>query len=403
MQEHEISQIVYNALDMVNANAVRKFQTPPETLIGPGALALIGEAVKTRGMNKVFIALDEVVAKLGLAEGLRRSLDRNGIEYCESQQEPGEPQSDFIEREACRFVESGCEGVVAVGGGSVLDASKAIAILAANPGLSVRDLMMPENIRKRRSTFIAIPTTAGTGSEATNVTVITDSKTQHKQVIVHPDLVPDLALIDACLTLRVPPFYTAATGIDALVHAIEAYVAKQATPMTSALAYQAIRLIGEFLPTAVGQGDNVDAREAMALASFMAGVAFSNAGLGLTHAMAHQIGPRYKLPHGEANAILLPSVMIFNELVCKKAFVDIGLALTGERLTAPEVIRAIQKLIVDIGLPANLSVVGGREEDFVEFAEMALMDTTLATNPRTASREQIIKVYQHALTRQPAV
>ncbi len=403
MQEHEISQIVYHALDMMNANAVRTFQTPPETLIGPGAIARIGEAVKARGMGKVYVALDEIVANLGLAEGVRRSLHNHGIDFCESLHKPGEPQSDLIENEACRFVESGCDGVVAVGGGSVLDAAKAIAVLAANPGLVVADLMVPANIQKRRSVFIAVPTTAGTGSEATNVTVITDSKTQHKQVIVHPDLVPDLALIDACLMLRVPPFFTAATGIDALVHAIESYIAKQATPMTRALSYQAIRLIGEALPIAVGQGDNVEAREAMALASYMAGVAFSNAGLGLTHAMAHQIGPRYKLPHGEANAILLPSVMVFNELVCKKAFTDIGLALTGEILAAPAVIHAIQKLIVDIGLPVNLAVVGGREEDFVGFAELALKDTCITTNPRTASREQIIKVYQHALTRQLAV
>ena len=289
--------------------------------------------------------------------------------------------------------------MVAIGGGSALDAAKAIALLAANPELTVNDLLDPTRIRKHRAPLIAIPTTAGTGSEATNVTVITDSSNHHKRVIGHPSLVPDLALIDSCLMLRVPPYFTAATGIDALTHSIEAYVATKATPLTRALAYQAIHLIGEALPIATGQGNNVEARESMALASYMAGVAFSNAGLGLTHSMAHQIGPRYGIPHGVANSILLPSVMRFNELVCKKEFSDIGLALTGEIMPSHAVIDAIQRLVVDVGLPPNLAAAGGKEEDFDTLADEALKDYCIATNPRTVSKAQIIEVYQHALHR----
>lgn len=399
LKEQDVGQVVYRALDLMNARAVKEFQLPPDTYIGPGAIARIGEALASRGIKNVFIVIDEVVDGLGLAEGMYRSLAYSDIKCCDCRQPAGEPQSDVVEKEAKRFIDSGCDGMVAIGGGSALDAAKAIALLAANPELTVNDMLDPTRIRNHRAPLIAIPTTAGTGSEATNVTVITDSSNHHKRVIGHPSLVPDLALIDSCLMLRVPPYFTAATGIDALTHSIEAYIATKATPLTRALAYQAIHLIGEALPIATGQGNNVEARESMALASYMAGVAFSNAGLGLTHSMAHQIGPRYGIPHGVANSILLPSVMHFNELVCKKEFSDIGLALTGEIMPSHAVIDAIQRLVIDVGLPPNLAAAGGKEEDFETLADEALKDYCIATNPRTVSKAQIIEVYQHALHR----
>ncbi len=399
LKEQEVSQIVHRTLDLMSAQAVREFRLPPDTYLGAGAIARTGEALAAKGIRTVFVVIDEVVDSLGLAEGLYRSLESGGICPCNCRPPAGEPQSDMVEEEAKRFTESGCDGMIAIGGGSAIDAAKAIALLAANPGLRVNDLLDPSRVRNARAPLIAAPTTAGTGSEATNVTVITDSGNHHKRVIAHPSIVPDLALIDACLMLRVPPRVTAATGVDALTHSVEAYVATRATPLTRALAYQAIRLIGEALPVAVGRGDNVEARESMALASYMAGVAFSNAGLGLTHSMAHQIGPRYNLPHGVANSILLPSVMRFNELVCKKAFCDVGLALTGEIMPPREVINVVQQFIIDVGLPANLAEAGGRAEDFDAFAEDALKDYCLPTNPRTVSKAQIVQVYQHALQR----
>jgi alcohol dehydrogenase len=396
LHEQDISRVVYRTLDLMNAQAIREFRLPPDTYIGAGAVACIGNAVAERGIRTVFIVIDEVVADLGLAEGIYRSLAQHDIRCCECRQPAGEPHSATVEKEAGRFIESGCEGMIALGGGSAIDAAKTIATLAANPGLTVRDLLDPARIRNKRLALIAVPTTAGTGSEATSVAVITDAVSRHKQVIAHPTLTPDLALIDACLMLRVPPHVTAATGIDALTHAIEAYVATKATPPTRALSYQAIRQIGEALPVAVGRGDNVQARESMSLASYMAGVAFSNAGLGLTHSMAHQIGPRSNLPHGVANAILLPSVMRFNQLVCKKDFRDIGLALTGEIMAAHEVIDSVERLIRDVGLPAGLMEAGGKAGDFDAFAAEALKDYCIATNPRAASKEQIAEVYRRA-------
>ena len=397
MNEHDVTQIVFQALDIMNAQAVKEFQVPPATYIGGGAIARIGEAVAARGIANAFIVIDEVVDKLGLAEGMFRSLNKSGIAYCECKQPAGEPQSALVEQEAKRFTESGCTGMIAIGGGSAMDAAKGIAVLAANPGLAVADLLDASRIRNRRAPLIAVPTTAGTGSEATCVTVIGDQKTHRKQVIAHPSLVPDLALIDACLMLRVPPNVTAATGIDALTHSVEAYVATKATPLTKALAFQALKLIGEALPVAVGQGHNIGARESMALASYMAGMAFSNAGLGLTHSMAHQIGPRYGIPHGMANALLLPSVMEFNKLVCRKEYREIGLALTGKLLTASESIAVIQRLTLELGLPRNLAAVGGKAEDFETLADAAMQDYCLPTNPRTVSKQQIVETYLHAL------
>ncbi|MDR2819811.1 MAG: iron-containing alcohol dehydrogenase [Desulfovibrio sp.] len=400
LKEQEIGQIVYRTVDLMNAQAVREFQLPPDTYIGAGAIARIGEAVAARGISNAFVVIDEIVDNLALAEGMYRSLEYSGVRHILCRQPAGEPQSHIVEREAGVFIESGCDGMIAIGGGSAIDAAKAIVLLAANPGLTVNGMLDKTRIRKHRAPLIAVPTTAGTGSEATNVTVITDSSEHHKRVIVHPSLVPDLAVIDACLMLVLPPHVTAATGIDALTHSIEAYVATMGTPLTRALAYQAILLIGAALPVATGQGGNVQARESMALASYMAGVAFSNAGLGLTHSMAHQIGPRYKIPHGVANSILLPSVMRFNELVCKKAFCDVGLALTGEIMSSGKTIDVVQQFIVDVGLPANLAAAGGKEEDFASFADDALKDYCIATNPRTVSREQIIEIYRHAMQRE---
>ncbi len=407
MNEQDVSGIVYQTVDLMNSQTVRSFSVPPDTLIGPGAIARIGEAIAARRIAHVFVVIDAMLDQAGLAEGMFRSLRRHDVGCTVYRQKPGEPETTTVEAIAEALAYARCDGVVAFGGGSTLDAAKAAIVLAANPELRIgemaafleRSLSDRSLVVRRRIPFIAVPTTAGTGSEATNVTVITDSADHVKHLIVHPDMIPDLAVIDACLTLGVPPHFTAATGIDALTHAIEAYVATRATPLTKALAYRAVTLIGEALPIAVGQGSDVRARESMMLASYMAGIAFSNAGLGLSHAMAHRIGPAYNIPHGVANAIMLPSVMHFNQLVCKRAFAEIGHALSGNILEAQQAIEHVQRLIVELGLPANLREAGGKTEDFAGFAQAALDDSCLETNPRTASQAQIAEVFRHAYER----
>lgn len=399
MQEREISQIITHTVDMMNALSVRQFSLPPNTYIGAGAIARTGEAIEKCGVRRVLVLTDELLEKLGLPEGMYRALDYSHIEYSVFCMPMGEPKSDDVEAAARQAAASGCGAIVAFGGGSALDAAKAVALLLANPGTAVSDLEDAAHILPRTMPLVAVPTTAGTGSEATTVTVITDSVRHVKRILIHDSLMPDLAIIDACLMLGVPQHVTAATGMDALSHAIEAYVASGATSMTQALAYRAISLIGEALPIVVGKGSDVAAREAMALASYMAGIAFSNAGLGLCHAMSHQIGATYNIAHGVANAIMLPSVMNYNQLVCKKSYPEIGLALSGRMMDATETIRCVQQLIVDIGLPANLVEAGARKEDFPRFAEDALKDPCLTANPRTACKEEIVGVYLHAYHR----
>ena len=399
MQEREVGQIVTHTVDMMNALSVRQFSLPPNTYIGAGAIARTGEAIEKCGVHRVLVLTDEMLEKMGLPEGMYRALNYSNIQYTVFCMPIGEPKSADVEAAARQAAESGCGAIVAFGGGSALDAAKAVALLLANPGTTVSDLEDSAHILPRTMPLVAVPTTAGTGSEATTVTVITDSVRHVKRILVHDSLMPDLAIIDACLMLGVPQHVTAATGMDALSHAIEAYVASGATSMTQALAYRAISLIGEALPIVVGKGSDVAAREAMALASYMAGIAFSNAGLGLCHAMSHQIGATYNIPHGVANAIMLPSVMHYNQLVCKKTYPEIGLALSGRMMDAAETIRCVQQLIVEIDLPANLIEAGARKEDFSRFAEDALKDPCLAANPRTASKDQIVGVYLHAYHR----
>lgn len=404
MEPNTIAAVVHETLDLYNARQAREFSVPPSTHIGPGALARCGEAAADMGITRLFILFDATLHRMGTGPSLFRSLLAAGVEHELYIYEGGEPNSDTVYAAVEKIAQAGCDGVLAFGGGSVLDAGKAAVLLASNPGSKVADLGCKSPRLKRKIPFICVPTTAGTGSEATDVSVITDSQQHLKQVVMNHGFLPDLAIIDACLTLDVPPHITAATGVDALTHAIEAYVAQGVTPLTRGLAYRAITLIGEALPLAVGQGQNIEARESMMLASTMAGMAFSNAGLGLCHAMAHPLGATCKVPHGLANAMLLPSVMRFNKLVCKKEFPEIGHALTGQILDAEGAIQAVQGLILDVGLTATLQSVGSKPEDFDLLADEAMNDFCLPGNPRSTSKKQIVGVFMDAwkvgLTRQ---
>ena len=388
-----VQSALYQALDMMNARQVREFAVPPSTLMGPGAVSRCGQSLLDRGIERVFLMVDGGLHQAGMTQVLLRSLEQSGVAYEIWACPPGEPIDTDVNAAVTQLLQVQCDGVIALGGGSVLDAAKATALQAANPTLNFAELI-PSLRLKRRLPLIAIPTTAGTGSEATNVSVIIAMPQHRKQVLVHSLLIPDMAIIDACLTLGVPSHVTAATGIDALTHAIEAYVATNVTGLTRALAHRAITLIGQALPQAVGQGQDLAARESLMMASYMAGMAFSNAGLGLCHACAHQIGAAYGIAHGAANAIMLPQVMEFNRLVCKRTFAEIGHALTRETCDAAGTIRAIAQLIEDVGLGGNLASYGGQESDYAEFARAALQDVCIQSNPRTVTEAQIVALYR---------
>jgi alcohol dehydrogenase len=251
--------------------------------------------------------------------------------------------------------------------------------------------------------FLAINTTAGTASEMTRFCIITNTDTHVKMAIVDWRVTPNVAINDPLLMVGMPASLTAATGMDALTHAIEAYVSTIATPITDACAIQAIKLVANYLRPAVANGTNLEARDKMAYAEFLAGMAFNNASLGYVHAMAHQLGGFYNLPHGVCNAILLPEVCEFNKIACPQRYADIAVAL-GENIgslsainAADVAIAAIRKLSKDVGIPANLAELGVKECDFEVMGINAKKDACQLTNPRLASLQQVMGIFKAAL------
>ncbi|RJF05650.1 ethanolamine utilization ethanol dehydrogenase EutG [Escherichia coli] len=361
----------------------------------PGAVSSCGQQAQTRGLKHLFVMADSFLHQAGMTAGLTRSLAVKGIAMTLWPCPVGEPCITDVCAAVAQLRESGCDGVIAFGGGSVLDAAKAVALLVTNPDSTLAE-MSETSVLQPRLPLIAIPTTAGTGSETTNVTVIIDAVSGRKQVLAHASLMPDVAILDAALTEGVPSHVTAMTGIDALTHAIEAYSALNATPFTDSLAIGAIAMIGKSLPKAVGYGHDLAARESMLLASCMAGMAFSSAGLGLCHAMAHQPGAALHIPHGLANAMLLPTVMEFNRMVCRERFSQIGRALRTKKSDDRDAINAVSELIAEVGIGKRLGDVGATSAHYGAWAQAALEDICLRSNPRTASLEQIVGLYAAA-------
>ncbi|ECC0129246.1 ethanolamine utilization protein EutH [Salmonella enterica subsp. enterica] len=343
----ELQTALFQAFDTLNLQRVKTFSVPPVTLCGLGALGACGQEAQARGVSHLFVMVDSFLHQAGMTAPLARSLAMKGVAMTVWPCPPGEPCITDVCAAVAQLREAACDGVVAFGGGSVLDAAKAVALLVTNPDQTLSAMTERSTLRPRLP-LIAVPTTAGTGSETTNVTVIIDAVSGRKQVLAHASLMPDVAILDAAVTEGVPPNVTAMTGIDALTHAIEAYSALNATPFTDSLAIGAIAMIGKSLPKAVGYGHDLAARENMLLASCMAGMAFSSAGLGLCHAMAHQPGAALHIPHGQANAMLLPTVMGFNRMVCRERFSQIGRALTNKKSDDRDAIAAVSELIAAV-------------------------------------------------------
>jgi alcohol dehydrogenase len=290
-----------------------------------------------------------------------------------------------------------------LGGGSSHDCGKGIGLMMSNPGKDIRDF---EGLDKSTNPFvpyIAINTTAGTASEMTRFCIITNTTTHVKMAIVDWRVTAQVCIVDPVLMLGKPPALTAATGMDALTHAVEAYVSTIAEPITDACAIKAIELIAQYLPKAVALGADLEARDGMAWAEFLAGMAFNNASLGYVHAMAHQLGGFYNLPHGVCNAILLPVVEQFNLMAKAERFADIakamGVATAGMSTldAAQSAIEAIKTLSATVGIPPNLSVLGVKEADLKIMAENAKKDVCQLSNPRTATLDEVIGIFKAAL------
>lgn len=381
---------------------VFKFMVP-EIIFGKGTLGLIGESARRLGATKVFLVSDEGVSRAGWVEHAVKHLKQVGLDYQVWTEPTPNPKDYEVERGKEVYLDTGCDAVIGLGGGSAVDAAKAVALLATNGG-KIIDYEGVDKIERPLPPLICVATTAGAGAEVTQFTIIVDSERKVKMTIGSKSLVPDIAIIDPMVLSTIDATLTANTGMDALTHAIEAYVSVAATPITDVLALKAIRLVSSSLRASVASRTNTDAKNAMAMASLLAGVAMSNAILGAVHAMAHPLGGLLNLPHGEANAILLPHVMRFNMIACMDRYADIaqtmGVRIEGlsTREAAEKAIEAVERLCTDIGAAQKrLADYGLEEQHILELSKAAAGDVTLITNPRDATVEQIADIYRAAL------
>ena len=388
---------------MALADQTYGFYIPTVTLMGIGAHKELGEQIKSLGGKKPFICTDKGITKAGLTAQIAELIRKDaGVEPIIFDETIPNPTDKNVHDGLKIFKDKKCDMIISLGGGSSHDAGKGIGIVATNGG-NIRNYEGVNKSTKPMPPFIAINTTAGTASEMTRFCIITDTDRKVKMAIVDWRVTPNLAINDPLLMAGMPPLLTAATGMDALTHAIEAYVSTIATPVTDACALQAIDLISKYLRAAVANGQDMEARDKMAYAEYLAGMAFNNASLGHVHAMAHQLGGFYDLPHGVCNAILLPHVERFNMIAKMSRFADIARTLgepvdgLSQRAAAERALEAIKELSRDVGIPSGLKELGVKEKDLRVMAENAQKDACGLTNPRCPKLEEVIEIYRTAL------
>lgn len=374
---------------------------PTRNLFGEDSVQEAGTLLQSLGGKKAMIVTDSFLATSGMAEDIQKILDEANVESVIFGGAEPNPKDTNVEDGLKVFNENQCDSIISLGGGSSHDCAKAIALVASNGG-NIRDYEGVDKSTNPLCPMIAINTTAGTASEITRFCIITDTSRHVKMAIVDWRVTPQIAINDPKLMVGMPPSLTAATGMDALTHAIEAYVSTDANPLTDAAAQMAITMITQYLPKAVANGTYMKARDKMAYGQYLAGIAFNNASLGYVHAMAHQLGGFYNLPHGVCNAILLPHVEEFNLIGNANRFRDIAKAM-GENIdglstmeAARKAIAAIRQLSSQVGIPQNLRSLGVKEEDFEIMAENAMRDVCQVTNPRKATKEQIVEIFKAA-------
>lgn len=369
---------------------------------GRGAREVLTQEIKQRGFNNVLVVTDKALISAGVTEKVTSELEKGHIEYHVFSNLKPNPTVDNVKDgvKVCKLYNSDC--IVAVGGGSAIDTAKAIGIIINNPEFSdVKSLDGVANTKNKCLPIIALPTTSGTAAEVTINYVITDEQSVKKMVCVDPHDIPVVAIIDSELMESMPKILAAATGMDALTHAIEGYITKAAWAMTDMFHIRAIKLIFDNIENAVIKKDKV-AIENMALAQYTAGQGFSNVGLGIVHSMAHQLGAVYDTPHGIANALLLPYVMKYNGEVCETRFREIlsVLDVNTSNMDKQEVINTmvdkITKLSMALGIPQKLSEIRVKEEDIQMLAEKAFGDICTGGNPRETSAKEIEEIYKEA-------
>jgi len=384
--------------------SARTFRLPQVLITGSGASEQVGEEIRKLKGQKGLIVTDRVLAKVGALDGIKKVLQQSGVPFAVFDAVSTEPTMDFVSEGLKAYQENRCDFLLAIGGGSAIDTAKAIAVMATNSG-SIADYQGSGKIPQKGAPLIAVPTTAGTGSEVTPFTIITDTKRDVKMLIGSPFLTPDAAIVDPLLTLSMPRGLTAATGIDALTHAIEAYVSAKAQPMSDIFCLSAIALIAGNLRQAWNEGSNVEAREKTMLGALQAGIAFGNSSVALVHGMARPIGAYFHVPHGASNAALLAVVTEFSLTGNPTKYAHIaramGVDVSGldDMEAARRGVEAVKELIKDIKV-SPLWELGVEREKLEELApkmaEDALASGSPANNPRPATKEEIIELYKLA-------
>jgi alcohol dehydrogenase class IV len=378
-----------------------QFEIKTRLHFGRGKLNILGEEASNMHFNKCLIVTDNNINKLGYVDNIIKLLLKTGIKSIVYSGVNKEPNDKHVDEGLQKYKEQNCNGIIAIGGGSVMDAAKAIAVIANNVG-HISDYRGFNKIPTPKVPLIAIPTTAGTGSEVTRAFGLTDTRTNTKLVIIDPTVAPEVAIDDPELIISLPKNKTAETGIDALTHAIEAYISKNANPISSLLSIQAIKIIGDNILKTWEDGSDIDARENMLLGQFLAGMAVANAGVCLVHGMGRPLGLHFDVPHGLANAILLPIVMKYNILNSENTLIysDINLALSGNNKTELDLADILKNICNSLEIPSLLDL----DVDFKQYkslipkmAEECLASGSPSINPIVPSQNEVERLYNELL------
>lgn len=378
------------------------FATVPQIIAGPGCIARLSELRALLG-SRVLVVSDDGVFKAGLVQPALTSLAEAGAETAIFAGVIADPPEAIIHTALAQALEFGATGILGIGGGSSLDVAKLVALLAKS-GEALENIYGVGKVTGDRLPLVLVPTTAGTGSEVTPISIVTTGADQKKGV-VSPVLLPDVALLDANLTIGLPPAVTAATGIDAMVHAIEAFTSASPNnnPLSRALAKEALRLLGANIAIAVDNGTDFAARQAMLLGAMLAGQAFANSPVAAVHALAYPIGGRYHVPHGLSNSLVLPHVLRFNATVCGDAYAELApcifphLEAVDQSRRLSGFIEGLTRLPTRLNLPVRLRDVGIPKDGLYLLAENAMEQTRLlVNNPRAVSLADAVKIYEDA-------
>lgn len=371
---------------------------------GAGARRELPGVLERMGLTKALVCTDKGLLKVGTAQMVTDILDEAGFAYEVYSEIKPNPTVTNVKQGVEAFAAAKADCIIAIGGGSSMDTAKGIGIVTTNPEFS--DIVSLEGVaptKHKSIPIIALPTTAGTGAEVTINYVIIDEERQAKMVCVDPNDIPAVAIVDPELMYSLPKGLTAATGMDALTHAIEGYITKGAWVMSDMYEIQAIKMIAENLPLAVDEPTNPVGREGMALAQYIAAQAFSNVGLGLVHGMAHPMGSLHDIPHGVANALLLPTIMEFNMPQCVAKYANIAVAM-GVDITgmsaeeaAQAAVDAVKALSIRVGIPQTLTELGIKAEDIPALANQAFTDVCTPGNPRDVTLDDIVALYNKVL------